>query len=77
MDFIQKLKDILPSLDRCFKDESPIFLTSINMFHKVKEVLRFFTPKMVKIVISYPFTGNFLQTEKTKCTIFELNRLIR
>jgi hypothetical protein len=31
---------------------------------------------MVKIVISYPFTGNFFQTENTKCTIFEQNRLI-
>jgi hypothetical protein len=31
---------------------------------------------MAKIVISYPFTGNFFQTEKTKGTIFEQNRLI-
>jgi hypothetical protein len=31
---------------------------------------------MAKIVISYPFTGNILQTENTKCTIFEQNRLI-
>jgi hypothetical protein len=31
---------------------------------------------MAKIVISYPFTGNFFQIENTKCTIFEQNRLI-
>jgi hypothetical protein len=31
---------------------------------------------MVKIVISYPFTGNFFQNENTKCTIFGVNRLI-
>jgi hypothetical protein len=35
MDFIQKLRDILPSLDRRFKDETPIFPMSINMFHKI------------------------------------------
>jgi hypothetical protein len=32
--------------------------------------------KMAKIVISNPFTGNFFQTENTKCTIFEQKRLI-
>jgi hypothetical protein len=31
---------------------------------------------MAKIVISYPFTGNFFQTENTKCRIFDQNRLI-
>jgi hypothetical protein len=50
------------------------------MSQKVLEVLRFFNfkkwSKTVKIVISYPFTGNFFQTEITKCTIFEQNRLI-
>jgi hypothetical protein len=34
MDFIQKRRKILPNRDR-FKDESPIFPTSINMFQKV------------------------------------------
>jgi hypothetical protein len=77
MDFIQKLRDILPSLDRRFKDESPIFSMRINMIHKILEVLRFLTSKMVKIVISYLFTGHYFPTEITNCTIFELNRLIR
>jgi hypothetical protein len=35
MDFIQKRRKILPNHDRRFKDESPIFLTSINMSQKV------------------------------------------
>jgi hypothetical protein len=30
MDYIQKIEDILPSGDRRFKDESPIFPTSID-----------------------------------------------
>jgi hypothetical protein len=32
---MKKLRDILPSIDRRWKDESPIFATSINMFHKI------------------------------------------
>jgi hypothetical protein len=34
MDLIQKLRDVFPSLDRCFKEENPIFLMSIIMIHK-------------------------------------------
>jgi hypothetical protein len=76
MDFIQKRRKILPNRYQRFKDESSIFPTSINMSQKVQEVLIFLTSKMAKIVISYPFTANFFQTENTKCTIFEQNRLI-
>jgi hypothetical protein len=35
MEFIQKLRKILPNRDQLFKDESPIFATNINMFQKV------------------------------------------
>jgi hypothetical protein len=35
MDFIQKVRYILPSLDRRLKDEGPIFPMSINMIHKI------------------------------------------
>jgi hypothetical protein len=35
MAFVQKLKDIFPTFDQRFKDESLIILISINMFHKV------------------------------------------
>jgi hypothetical protein len=35
IDFIKKLRVILPIGDQRFKDESSIFLTSINMFYKV------------------------------------------
>jgi hypothetical protein len=38
MDFIQKLRNILPSLDRRFKDESLIFITSINMFQELRKL---------------------------------------
>jgi hypothetical protein len=40
--------DILPNRDQLFEDEIPIFLTSINMFQKVKKVLRFFTSNWSK-----------------------------
>jgi lipid II:glycine glycyltransferase (peptidoglycan interpeptide bridge formation enzyme) len=48
MDFIQKRREILPNRDQRFKDESSIFLTSINMSQKVLEVLTFSTLKMAK-----------------------------
>jgi hypothetical protein len=35
MDFIQKRKKILPNRDERVEDESPTFLTSINMSQKV------------------------------------------
>jgi hypothetical protein len=48
MNFIQKRRKILPNRDRRFQDESPIFLTSINVSQTVYEVFTFFTSKMVK-----------------------------
>jgi hypothetical protein len=48
MDFIQKRRKILRNCDQRFKDENPIFLTSINMSQKVQEILTFLTSKMVK-----------------------------
>jgi hypothetical protein len=59
--------------DRRSKDKNP---TSIKYVPKGLGSFDFLTSKMVKIVISYSFTGNFFQTENTKCTIFEQNRLI-
>jgi catabolite regulation protein CreA len=49
IEFIQKLRGNLPIDDRRSKDESPIFPTSIIMFQKVQEVLRFFFSKRSKL----------------------------
>jgi hypothetical protein len=51
IDFIQKLRKILPNRNKLFKDDYSIFPTSINMSQNVNEVLRFLTSNMVKIVI--------------------------
>jgi hypothetical protein len=73
--YFQKRKNILPIGDWRLKDENSIFLTrSINPNNLGS--FEIFTSKMVKIVISYLFTGKFFQTENIKCKILELNRLI-
>jgi hypothetical protein len=39
IEFIQKLREIIPFHGQIFEDESPIFLMSVNknMFHKVRK----------------------------------------
>jgi hypothetical protein len=48
IDFIQKLRNILPNRDQLFKDENSIFITSINKIQKVKEVFEIFYFKSQK-----------------------------
>jgi hypothetical protein len=58
------LREILPNRDQHLKDESPIFTTSLSQ--NVKEVLRFSTSKMVKIVISFFAWIFFLSLRRNK-----------
>jgi hypothetical protein len=71
MNFIQKRRKILTK-DQSFQrtEICPKRFRKFRLFKLQK------WSKMAKIVISYPFTGNFFQTENTKCTIIEQNRLI-
>jgi hypothetical protein len=77
MDFIQKRRKILPNLDRRFKDESPIFFNKHKFVPKGLESFDFFNFRNRQNRDFLTIQGHFFfQTENTKCTIFEQNRLI-